>query len=209
MKESKMKIKTVRLFEKDQKINKETWDKIFQDIRFTPSSFDLQPWRFFVIESQENKNKLKTCLKGNLTQLETSSAMVLLFGDLNKAKNSEYIYQQKWLNNEITLERKELVLKQIKENYFSMQENKLHNELFLEGGIVGLNFVATLQKFDYNGGFIGGCKFDQVNELFDIPSNYLPLILISVGKEKLFPEGEKGQKKTPFKLKPEDFVNFL
>jgi nitroreductase len=204
-----MKIKTVRLFEKNHKIHKETWNKIFQNIRFTPSSFDLQPWRFFVIESQENKNKLKNCLKGNLTQLATSSAMVMLFGDLNKQKNSEYIYQQKLLNNEITNDRKEFILKQIKENYDSMKEQKLHNEIFLEGGIVGLNFVATLQKFSYNGGFIGGCKFDQINDIFDIPHNYLPLILISVGKEKKVPNEKKKQRKKPFKLKPEEFVKFL
>lgn len=79
-----MRIETVRIFQKNHKITYDTWLKIFNDIRYTPSSFNLQPWRFFVFESEENKKKLKQVLQGNSVQLETSSAIVLICGNLNK-----------------------------------------------------------------------------------------------------------------------------
>ncbi|MDV3196296.1 MAG: nitroreductase family protein, partial [Candidatus Phytoplasma stylosanthis] len=76
-----MHIQMVRLFKKNHKISKEEWFKILNEIRYTPSSFDLQPWRFFIIDSEKSKNKLKNIVQGNKTQLETSSAVVLICGN--------------------------------------------------------------------------------------------------------------------------------
>ncbi|WCA22616.1 nitroreductase family protein [Candidatus Phytoplasma oryzae] len=200
-----MKIETVRVFEKNHKIPKYIWDKIFQEISFTPSSFNLQPWFFFVIEEENNKNKLKNCLIGNKEQLDTSSAMVLFCGDLNKIELSQKIYNNSFIRKEITLNQKKVILKQIFKHYSSLDQSSLKNELFFELGIISLHFILMAQNLGYNCCYIGGCHFDKINELFEIPSRYLPIILIAIGKK------EKNQKnlKKSFKLEPKEFVKFL
>ncbi|MDC9031919.1 nitroreductase family protein [Columbia Basin potato purple top phytoplasma] len=200
-----MHIKTIRTFEKNHKISHEQWLKIFDDIRYTPSSFDLQPWRFFIIESEQNKNKLKTILQGNAIQLETSSAIVLVCGDLNKKNSSQYIYNQKYLNKEIDNETKDIIIQKIKNHYNQMNTQKLQNEIFLECGIISLNLVLTMQNLGYNSCFMGGCLFEKINDLFQIPNNYAPIILIAVGKT----EKKIIKKEKKIKLKPNELISFL
>ncbi|MFR0367993.1 nitroreductase family protein [Candidatus Phytoplasma palmae] len=207
-----MQIETVRSFKKNHKIPKEIWDKIFEEIRFTPSSFDLQPWRFFIIESQENKNKLKKILIGNKTQLETSSAIILLCCCLKKIKLSKYIYQKKFLNNQINEKEKEIILENIKNYYQKINKNRLQNETSFEGGLIALHFALVAQKLNYNICFMGGCDFEKINESLLISKDYLPLILIAIGKkEKIINKTIKSNYKTNsvFKLKQKDFVNFI
>lgn len=43
---------------------------------------NLQPWCFVVVDSDEGKAKLRPLVRWNTIQNDTSSAMVLLFGDL-------------------------------------------------------------------------------------------------------------------------------
>ncbi|MBP3059383.1 nitroreductase [Texas Phoenix palm phytoplasma] len=207
-----MKIETVRSFQKNHKIPKKIWDKIFEEIRFTPSSFDLQPWRFFIIESQEKKNKLKKILIGNKKQLETSSAIILLCCYLKKIELSKYIYQKKFLNNQINQKEKEMILENIKNHYNKINEKRLQNETSFEGGLISLHFALVAQKLKYNICFMGGCDFEKIYKYLSISKDYLPLILIAIGKKEqnIDKKLKKNHKeKSIFKLKQKDFVNFI
>ncbi|MEZ0180227.1 nitroreductase family protein ['Camptotheca acuminata' phytoplasma] len=201
-----MHIPTVRLFKKNHKISEKEWNEIFDKIRYSPSSFDLQPWRFFVIESKENKEKLKQVVQKNESQLETSSAIVLLCGNKNKQNSAEYIYHNKFLNKEIVHEQKEILIKKIKNYYNKQKNNKIENEIFFESGLIALHFVLEVQNLGYNAGFIGGFDYEKINKLFNISEDYMPIILIAVGKS----ENENiNEKRNKFKLKNEDFAFFL
>ncbi|WP_153368967.1 nitroreductase family protein [Candidatus Phytoplasma sacchari] len=202
-----MKIETIRNFQRNHQIPKEIWEKIFKEVSFTPSSFNLQPWFFFVIESEFYKNKLKECLIGNIKQLETSSAIVLLCGNFEKIELSKKIYDQKLIRKEITIEQKKIILEQIKKYYSSLDSNRIKNEIFLELGIISLHFILVSQKFGYNCCYMGGCHFDKLNYILKIPSQYLPAILIAIGK-KTQDQIEQEQKKS-FKFEPKEFVKFL
>ena len=59
-----------------------------------PSSVNMQPWRFVVVESDEAKEKLRPLIKFNTKQNDTSSAMVIIFGDLQCYEEGEFIYEQ-------------------------------------------------------------------------------------------------------------------
>nr|QOX89440.1 nitroreductase family protein ['Parthenium hysterophorus' phyllody phytoplasma] len=61
-------------------------EKNFNEIRFTPSSFDLQPWHFLLLVQAKIK-KLQKYMIGNLQQTQNSSAIVLLCGNIQKSKN--------------------------------------------------------------------------------------------------------------------------
>ncbi|MDV3157351.1 MAG: nitroreductase family protein [Candidatus Phytoplasma australasiaticum] len=209
-----MKIKTIRSFDPNYQISKEIWQKIFNEIRFTPSSFDLQPWRFFIISTNENKKKLQKYMIGNLQQIQNSSAIVLLCGNIQKVEKSQYIYENKLKNKIISLEQKEIILKQIKKHYHNMKKQTLKNEIFFECGLIACNLVITLQKFNYDTCFMGGCHFNKLNELFNIEKKYIPIILIAVGRQNSNDITTRKittniNKSSTFKLNINDFVNFL
>ncbi|MDV3196091.1 MAG: nitroreductase family protein, partial [Candidatus Phytoplasma stylosanthis] len=141
------------------------------------------------------------------TQLETSSAVVLICGNLNKVNSAKYIYNKKYINNEITYEQKENFLKTIKNHYNKITYTRLQNEIFFEAGIIALHFILTLQDFDYSCCFIGGFSFEKINNIFGISQDYVPVILLSVGKKAIISNNSETTKK--FKFNIDDFVFFL
>ena len=50
--------------------------EILTQATLAPSSVNMQPWRFVVIESDEAKATLAPLAKFNQSQVETSSAMI-------------------------------------------------------------------------------------------------------------------------------------
>jgi len=66
----------VKKFDPSKQIDSNTWDSIEKSLVLTPSSFGLQPWKFFVIHSPEHKAKLPP-ISWNQTQPGDCSHMVV------------------------------------------------------------------------------------------------------------------------------------
>lgn len=84
--------RSIRKYDPSVKISKEEMTEILTEATLAPSSVNMQPWRFLVIESDEAKATLAPLAKFNQSQVETSSAMIAVFGDLNNFDNAEEIY---------------------------------------------------------------------------------------------------------------------
>jgi nitroreductase len=50
----------VKKFDASRKISPTCWESLETALQLTPSSYGLQPWKFFVVESAEVKEKLRT-----------------------------------------------------------------------------------------------------------------------------------------------------
>lgn len=73
---------SVKEFDENKKIDREEMIQILEEATLAPSSVNLQPWRFVVVESDEAKDKLRPLIRFNVRQNDTSSAMILIFGDM-------------------------------------------------------------------------------------------------------------------------------
>ena len=67
----------VKRFDSSKQIDAATWSALEKSLVLTPSSFGLQPWKFFVISSPENKAKL-SAISWNQSQPSDCSHMVVL-----------------------------------------------------------------------------------------------------------------------------------
>ena len=84
--------RSIRKYDPSVKIRKEEMTEILTEATLAPSSVNMQPWRFLVIDSEEGKATLAPLAKFNQLQVETSSAMIAVFGDLKNFDNAEEIY---------------------------------------------------------------------------------------------------------------------
>ena len=75
----------------DKKISHEEILEIIDEAVTAPSSVNMQPWRFIVVESEEGKDRLRPLIKFNVRQNDSSAAMILIFGDMKCYKNGEKI----------------------------------------------------------------------------------------------------------------------
>lgn len=65
-----------KVFDSSKKIDADTWSKIEQSLTLTPSSFGLQPWKFFVITSADVREKLKAASWGQGQVTDASHLVV-------------------------------------------------------------------------------------------------------------------------------------
>jgi len=78
----------VKRFDSARRIDATTWAAIERSLVLTPSSFGLQPWKFVVVSSAENKAKLPA-ISWNQTQPADCSHMVVFAA--RKSVDEEYV----------------------------------------------------------------------------------------------------------------------
>ena len=83
--------KSVRSYDAEFKMKKDEILDLLSLASNAPSSSNLQPWRFIVIQNKELQKELRT-IGFNQAQIEDSSAIVAVLGDIEAYKNVEKIY---------------------------------------------------------------------------------------------------------------------
>lgn len=175
--------RSIRKYDTTVKISNEEMHEIIETATLAPSSVNLQPWRFLVIESEEAKATLMPLARFNQTQVATSSAMVVLFGDLNTLDYSEEIYERAVELGHMPREVKERQLKSIGAYYANLTNDELKDTVLIDAGLVAMQFMLTARAHGYDTCPIGGFEKDKIAEAFDMDKDrYVPVMMISIGK---------------------------
>ncbi|MFC5734678.1 nitroreductase family protein [Cytobacillus gottheilii] len=175
--------RSIRTYDEKVKISKEEMSEILAAATKAPSSVNLQPWRFVVIESPEAKAKLAPLAKFNQQQVKTSSAVIAVFADLNNLDYLEEIYGKAV---ELGLMPQDVKDKQVPSirgllSGITPQANK--ETILIDSGLVSMGIMLTAKAFGYDTCPIGGYEKDQIGEAFDLDKDrYVPVMLLSIGK---------------------------
>ena len=176
--------KSIRLYDENHKIPRDVFEQILKDTYRAPSSMNLQPWRLYIVETKEAKEQLKTVLYGNDLQLNTSSAMVVFFGDKDKFELADKLYSKAVDEGKMTVSVKEAQLKKIENLKVYMTEDKIKKDIYIDGGLVAMQFMQVAKSYGYDTCAIGGYNSDKINEALKIDKRYLPILIVSIGKAK-------------------------
>lgn len=175
--------RSIRNYDTSVKISKEEMEEIFEEATLAPSSINMQSWRFIVIESNEGKATLAPLAKFNQIQVETSSAVIAILGDLNNFEYSEEIYSKAVELGYMPLEIKERQMSKIA-NYVATLDPRVNREtVLIDGGIVAMQLMLVARSHGYDTCPIGGFEKDKIVEAFNLEKErYVPVMLISIGK---------------------------
>ncbi|MBY9079906.1 nitroreductase family protein [Paenibacillus sp. HN-1] len=175
--------RSIRKYDPSVKISKEEMTQILEESTLAPSSVNMQPWRFLVIESPEGKAKLAPLARFNQTQVETSAAVIAIFGDMNNFDYAEEIYGAAVERGLMPLEVKEKQLASFSK-YFSVMPPEVTREtVLIDGGLVSMQLMLVARAHGYDTNPIGGFERDQIAEAFGLDKDrYVPVMLLSVGK---------------------------
>ncbi|MDF2903073.1 MAG: nitroreductase [Bacillus sp. (in: firmicutes)] len=175
--------RSIKNYDKSVKISHEEMEEILTLATLAPSSVNMQPWRFLVIESAEGKAKLAPLARFNQNQVETSSAVIAVFGDLNNFDNAEEIYGKAVEMGLLPLEVKEQILTSFSGYFETISREDMKDVVLVDGGLVSMQLMLAARAFGYDTNPIGGYEKDQIAEAFGLDKNrYVPVMLISIGK---------------------------
>ncbi|EGP5569097.1 TPA: nitroreductase family protein [Enterococcus faecium] len=175
--------KSVRVYDETVKISHEEMLEMIQEATTAPSSVNLQPWRFVVVESEEAKGKLRPLIRFNTRQNDTSSAMVLIFGDMKCYEYGEEIYNQAVEEGKMPAEVRDQQLAAIIPHYKNLTHKEMNDVVKIDASLAAMQFMLIARSHGYDTNPIGGFESDQLAEAFDLEKErYVPVMILSVGK---------------------------
>lgn len=175
--------RSVREFDPSVKIPHEEMLEMIQKATRAPSSVNLQPWRFVVVDSEEGKAKLRPLMRWNKKQSDTSAAMVLIFGDLKCYEYGEQIYAKAVEEGKMSEEEKEEQLGEIIPEYKSFPKEKMKKVVRLDSNLAAMQFMLVARSHGYDTNPIGGFDYGQLAESVGLDKErYVPVLILAVGK---------------------------
>lgn len=177
--------RSIREYDPNIKITKEEMTQILQDAMRAPSSVNLQPWRFVVVETDEGKEKLRPFMRFNTKQNDTSSAMIIVFGDMECYRLTETIYDQAVKDGHMPKEVRDKQVSNILPLYQSLSREKMNDIVRLDCGLVAMQLMLAARSYGYDTNPIGGFIEEKLAETFGLDSSrYSPIMMIAIGKAK-------------------------
>lgn len=174
---------SVRVYDPSVKISREEMTEILEEATLAPSSVNLQPWRFLVIDSPEGKATLEELAPGNLNQVKTSSAVIAVFGDMNAFDNADDIMSSAVEQGFMPQEMKEQVLANYTELFGRISPEAFREMIVIDSGLVSMQFMLSARAHGYDTNPIGGYDKSRIAEAFGMDKDrYVPVMLISIGK---------------------------
>ncbi|WLV24626.1 nitroreductase family protein [Aciduricibacillus chroicocephali] len=175
--------RSIKNYDKSVKISQEEMTEILKLATRAPSSVNMQPWRFLVIESPEAKATLTPLVRFNQTQVETSSAVIAVFGDMNNYEKFEEIYGAAVEKGFMPLEVKEEIHAAFSGYFEEISREDMKDVVLIDGGLVSMQIMLAARAYGYDTNPIGGYEKDKVTEVFGLDKDrYIPVMLISIGK---------------------------
>jgi nitroreductase len=175
--------RSIRSYDPSVRISKEEMAEMLTEAALAPSSVNLQPWRFVVIDSKKGKETLAPLARFNQRQVETSSAVIAVFADMQSDLYLDEIYNKAVEEGHMPAEVRDQQVPAIKGFFEAMTYEQTKEMNLIDAGLVSMQLMLVARAHGYDTNPIGGFEKDQIAEAFDLDKNrYYPVMLLSIGK---------------------------
>ncbi len=167
--------RAVKYFDKDHVMSEEEIQTLFQSVILSPTSFNVQHWRFVVVKDKALREQVKEKAWGQ-AQITDGSLLVVLTGDTKAFEKSPARY---W---EGAPKEASDALVPLIGQYYSGREDVQRDEIMRSTGIAAQTLMLTAKAMGYDSCPMVGFDFDAVGELINLPTDHLVSMIIVVGK---------------------------
>ncbi|MEK4231264.1 nitroreductase family protein [Solibacillus sp. FSL H8-0538] len=173
--------KSVRKYDPTFKMTQAELEEILTEATSAPSSSNLQPWRFLVIQDDATKKELRA-IANNQEQIETSSAVIAVIGDAEMYKNVEKIYTQNVVEGHMGEEQKNIMVSNTNHMYPHAPLEVRQNIASFDAGLISMQLLLIAKEKGFDTVTMGGFDKVKFTERFALPENQFPIVLIAIGK---------------------------
>ncbi|MFS0553260.1 nitroreductase family protein [Brevibacillus sp. 179-C9.3 HS] len=173
--------RSVRHYDPTAKISRDELKEMIMEATLAPSSSNLQPWRFLIIDEQPLKEKLLP-IAFNQKQVVDAAAVIAVLADYEGYKKAESIYNKAIEAGYMTEEVKGTLIENINKRYENRDRAIIKEIALVDGGIVAMQFMLVAKARGYDTVPMGGYNSEKFKEAFQIPDQYETVMLIAVGK---------------------------
>ncbi|MGE5678506.1 MAG: nitroreductase family protein [Pseudomonadota bacterium] len=164
------------------KLPEEDLNEIFDQLRLAPSCFNLQHAHYLVITDHDSKELLRKAAF-NQYKIHTASAAILVLGDKDAYKDAEKIYSG-FLSLGIYQDFEyQKLIQDINGLYESRGKDFQRDEAIRNASLSAMMFMLIAKDMGWDTCPMIGFEADRMREIYNIPENLEPVMLITMGKE--------------------------
>lgn len=179
---------SVKYFNKNTKITHKEIEEIIEKATLAPSSVNMQPWRFLVVESEAGKQKLSPLVQFNQSQNDTSSAMIIIFGDTQAYKNGTYIFEESYNRGIMPEDIKNEKIDKVIPKYMNFPRQKMLDTVRTDCSLVAMQLMLVARNHGYDTNPIGGFQEEKIAEAFNLDKErYIPIMIVAIGEKEREP----------------------
>ena len=178
--------RSVKKFDNDHEMTGKEITRLMETVLLTPTSFNIQNWRFVVITDPEVKQRVRENGYGQ-AQFTDCSLIVVICGDRNAYDQDPERY---WA--EAPAEAREAILPMIKGAYGS-SETLRRDENFRSGGLAGQTLMLAAKAMGYDTCPMVGFDFEAMAKIINLPAEHDVIMAVTVGKALESARGRSGQ----------------
>jgi putative NAD(P)H nitroreductase len=181
-------------FIKGVKIPKEDFVEIFELLKLAPSCFNIQHAQYLVITDEEKKEALRAAAF-NQYKIHTASAAIIVLGNKNAYKNADKIYSGMLSLRMISQFDYDQMLNDINNLYEGRGQSFMRDEAIRNAAISAMMFMLIAKDKGWDTCPMIGFDNDKVREIFNIPEELEPVMMITMGKEDTTKRRFRGYRK--------------
>lgn len=175
--------KSVKEFDPTVKIPREEMLEMIQLATEAPSSINLQPWRFVIVESDEAKASIKDLVRFNTRQLETSAAFILVLSDNKHVDDIDRIFGKNVEHGYMPAEVMTTNVAALKGALTNAPESFIKLQGMMDANLAAMQLMLIAKDHGYDTNPIGGFERDEVMDALSIDKErYAPVMFIAIGK---------------------------
>jgi len=165
---------SVRIYEPGIEINDAELKRIFDTVVLSPSSFNIQHWKFVVVRDQSRKAELRGLSFGQ-AQVEQAAAVVLVCGRLDAYQDAAQIY------GDADAATREKYVPMI-EGAYTDQPALQREEAVRSGSMAAMSLMYAAKAAGWDSGPMIGFDAKKVGALLNLDENTIPVMMVVIGK---------------------------
>jgi len=167
--------RSVKKYDPDHVITDDALRSLFEKVILSPSSFNLQHWRFVVVRGKALKAKIRKAAYDQ-EQIESASAVIVVSGKLNAHENADQIYAEAPENV------RQSMIPMIG-NLYTGKDDFQRDETIRSASLAAMTLMLAAYDMGYATGPMIGFDPLKVGELIKLKDNHIPVMIIVIGKQ--------------------------
>ena len=185
--------RSVKHFDASHQMTEVEINEILSLAMLSPTAFNVQHWRFVVVENADLRSKIRDVAMGQ-AQVTDASLLIVMCADLGAWQKDTGRY---WQN--AATEVQDFMLPAI-DGYYRGKDLVQRDEAMRSCGLAAQTIMLAAKSLGYESCPMDGFEFDKVAELINLPEDHVITMFVAIGK------GTKEAWPRPGQLALEDVV---
>ena len=164
----------------DEPVDDATIEAVFEQVRYSPSSYNLQPWEFLVLTEDENRERLKEVAYGQEHVTDAPVAVAVL-GNTDPSTHAEAVAEDQLRKGYLPDEEAKAGLLETIDGMAEREERENRLWTTRSTALAGMTLMHAARAQGLATCPVGGFDGDALRDEFDIDDQYEPVMLVTMG----------------------------